>query len=165
LDNILMMGHSAGAANVASLLFLPDVLPKDDPLRKRIKAAVLASAPFDNSAITMEWVKGLTVAQYWGDLDLAKANDPVRLFQKLDDELVAALPEMLMVEAENEPQMLLDGADVFHKEVKKRTGKDLQVIVGKKHNHISLMWAICSGEGEEWAGEVAEWLAKFRIAY
>jgi acetyl esterase/lipase len=162
LHNIVMLGHSAGAAHIATMLFSTDVLPADDPLRDRIEATVLESPPYDLSAMTMEWPTADIHAEYWVTLEKAKENDPWHLFQRLDDKVVAKLPRILMLEFE--PEWLSDAGKVFHKEVKDRTGKDLRVVIAKGHNHISMNWALSTGEGEEWAEEVVEWLDKVRIA-
>ena len=50
LDKILLVGHSAGAAHVATMLFHHGVLPADDPLRARIRAVVLQAPPYDLDA-------------------------------------------------------------------------------------------------------------------
>jgi len=157
-DDITLMGHSAGAAHIATMLFLTDVLPKDDPLRARIRAAILESPPFDLSGMTMDWPTSEAHANYWGTLDEAKECDPLHLFRRLEQEVIEKLPRILMVEGEFEPEWLIDAGKVFHKEVKDKTGENLRVVVAKGHNHVSLNWALSTGEGEEWAEEVIEWL-------
>jgi hypothetical protein len=145
------------------MLFLTDVLPKDDSLRDRIKAIVLISPPYDLSAMTMEWPTAEVHAKYWVTLDNAKQNDPWHLFQRLDDEVVAKLPRILMVEGEFEPEWLINAGKVFSKVVKERTEEDLRVVIAKGHNHISMNWALSTGEGEEWAEEVLAWLDTEKI--
>lgn len=160
-----MMGHSAGAAHIATMLFLPDVLPKDDPLRERIKVAILESPPFDLSAMTMEWPTADVHAKYWVTLEKAKEEDPLHLYRRLDKEFsLEKLPRLLMVEGEFEPEWLIDAGKVFHKEVEEKTGEDLRIVVAKGHNHVSLNWALSTGEGEEWAEEVIEWLKAVKEA-
>ncbi|KAF8966094.1 Alpha/Beta hydrolase protein [Flammula alnicola] len=119
-DKIVMMGHSAGAAHVATMLFHANVLAENDELRPKIIAAILESPPV----------------------------------------LIEGLPKILMVEGEFEPDWLVDAGRVFEKEVRGRTGEQLKKIVARGHNHISLNWALSSGEGEEWAEQVVEWLSK-----
>ena len=159
-----MLGHSAGAAHIATMLFLTDLLPKDDPLRNKIKAVALESPPYDLSAMTMDWPTADDHAKYWVTLEKAKENDPWHLFQRLDNDVVAVLPPMLMVEGEFEPEWLIDAGKVFRKGVKDKTGKELEIIIAKGHNHISMNWALSTGEGEEWAEEVVKWLDKVQTA-
>lgn len=160
IDGIVLMGHSAGAAHIATMLFLTDVLPKDDPLRKRIRAAVLQSPPFDLSAMTMDWPTADVHASYWCTLDKAKQNDPLHLFRRLEQDVMEQLPRILLVEGEFEPEWLIDARKAFQKEVKDRTGETLRVVIANDHNHISHNWALSTGEGEEWAKEVVEWLSR-----
>ncbi len=157
-DDIVLMGHSAGAAHIATMLFLTNVLPKDDPLRARFRAAVLESPPFSLSGMTTDWPTSEAHASYWGTLDKAKDNDPLHLFRRLEQEVIEKLPRILIVEGEFEPEWLIDARKVFHNEVKDRTGENLRVVIAKGHNHVSLNWALSTGEGEEWVEEVIEWL-------
>lgn len=157
-NTIAVMGHSAGAAHVATMLFHPNILTKEDELRSKIFAAILESPPYDFSAMTMEWESAPIHVRYWGTLDAAKANDPLHLYRRLPKPVLEGLPKILMVEGEKEPEWLTDGGHLFHEEVRQRTGESLTRIIAKGHNHISLNWALCSGEGEEWAEEVVEWL-------
>ncbi|KAF9483670.1 alpha/beta-hydrolase [Pholiota conissans] len=157
-DRIVLMGHSAGAAHIATLLFHPQVLPQDDALRTRIKAAVLESPPYDLSTMTMEWPTANVHATYWGTLEEAKKDDPLNLYRRLPIEAVEKLPKLLMVEGELEPDWLIDAGRVFRNEVKERTGQVPRKIVALGHNHISINWALSSGEGEQWAEETANWL-------
>jgi hypothetical protein len=47
----------------------------------------------------------------------------------------------------------------FTKLARERLGEDKVVAnVAKKHNHISLNWALSAGEGEEWGEDVAKWI-------
>jgi len=36
--------------------------------------------------------------------------------------------------------------------------KKVDVIEAKGHNHVSLIYALSSGEGEEWADQAAKWI-------
>lgn len=158
VDKITLMGHSAGAAHIATMLFMTAVLPQDDVLRQKIQAAILESPPFDLSTMTPEWPMACVHAAYWGTLEKAKFNDPLSLFKRLDKKVLDGLPKMLMVEAEFEPDWLLEAGKVFNKEVLLRKGKEYKVLTAKGHNHVSLNWALSTGEGEEWAGDVLQWL-------
>ncbi|KAF8906995.1 alpha/beta hydrolase domain-containing protein [Gymnopilus junonius] len=155
---IAVMGHSAGAAHIATMLFHPNILTKEDELRSKIFAAILESPPYDLSAMTTEWESTPVHLQYWGSLEAAKANDPLHLYRRLPKPVLESLPKMLMVEGEKEPEWLIDAGRLFHDEVRQRTGESLTRIIAKGHNHISLNWALCSGEGEDWAEEAVEWL-------
>ncbi|KDR72970.1 hypothetical protein GALMADRAFT_125849 [Galerina marginata CBS 339.88] len=161
LNTIVMMGHSAGAAHIATLLFHPNVLLDNDELRSKIKAAVLESPPYDLSAMTMDWGETAAIhTKYWGTLEGAKANDPLHLYRRLPNTVIEALPKILMVEAEREPDWLANAGTAFHEEIRTRTGENIKRIIAKGHNHVSLNWALSSGEGEDWGEQVAEWLSE-----
>lgn len=140
------------------MLFLPDILPKDHILRIRIKAVILQAPPYDLSAMTPEWPNAPVHAAYWSSLDIAKQNDPLHLYQRLDHDILITLPRILMVQAEFEPDWLIDAGILFRNSVKQRSGHLLDLIIAKGHNHISLNWALSSGQGEEWAVHVLQWL-------
>jgi len=159
-DTILMMGHSAGAAHIATMFFHPTVLAPEDVLHEKVKAIILESPPYDLSAMTMSWESGPIHARYWGSLEEAKENDPLHLFRRLTDAVIERLSRILMVEAENEPHWLMKAGDAFQMEVRERTGENLKRIIGKGHNHVSLNWALSSGEGEDWAEKVLDWYDK-----
>jgi len=161
-DTLVLMGHSAGAVHVATAIFSTDVIPENDELRSKIVAVVLLSPPYDLSAMTNEWPNAPIHEKYWGTLDESKANDPLHLYRRLPDSTIKILPKLLMVEGEREPEWLIDAGIVFQEEVKKRTGEQLKKIVGRGHNHISLNWALSTGQGEEWAEEAVEWLRNIK---
>ncbi len=160
LDRILLIGHSAGAAHVATMLFHHGVLPADDPLRARIRAAVLQSPPYDLGPMTAAWATASVHAAYWTSLEAAHAADPLHLYRGLSEADARALPALLMVEGEREPEWLIEAGDAFAREVIGKVGVLPPRVVGKGHNHVSLNWALSTGEGEEWAEEVMEWLKK-----
>ncbi|KJA16593.1 hypothetical protein HYPSUDRAFT_58130 [Hypholoma sublateritium FD-334 SS-4] len=160
LDRIALLAHSAGAAHVATMLFNHGVLPADDPLRVRIRAVALQAPPYDLSGMTAAWPTAHVHAAYWTSLEAAHAADPLHLYRALSEAEANALPALLMVEGEREPDWLIAAGDAFVKEVKGKVGVVPQRVVAKGHNHISLNWALSTGEGEEWGEEVMEWLKK-----
>ncbi|KAF5319329.1 hypothetical protein D9619_008658 [Psilocybe cf. subviscida] len=162
IEHLAMLGHSAGAAHIATMLFDPAVIAQDDPLRGRISAALLESPPFDLSEMTLGWDSGPTHAQYWRSLELAKEHDPLHLYRRLSPVAVEKLPPLLMIEAEFEPEWLIRAGDAFQDEVAEKTGKRLTRLIARGHNHISLNWALSTGEGEEWAEDVVAWLESNR---
>ncbi|PPR00214.1 hypothetical protein CVT24_004953 [Panaeolus cyanescens] len=161
-DQLYMMGHSAGALHVFTLFAHPMTLPQtaDDEIRRRVRGVILQSPPYDFSVIQEGWVDVETYKKFWGGLDAAKANDPVHLLRRIPKEKMGGVPEMLMVEAEWEPGWLLDAGVVFAREVAEKLGVAPVKIVARGHNHISHNWALSTGQGEEWAEDVVEWIKK-----
>ncbi|KAF9039106.1 alpha/beta hydrolase domain-containing protein [Panaeolus papilionaceus] len=157
-DQIYMMGHSAGALHIITMFAHPMTVSQVDEIRKRVKGIILQSPPYDLSSIDENTVDVEVYKTFWGHLETAKANDPVHLYRHIAQERMKGMPRMLMVEAEWEPQWLLDAGVAFAREVKERLGEPPRKVVARGHNHISHNWALCTGEGEEWAEEVVEWM-------
>jgi hypothetical protein len=154
------MGHSAGAAHITTMLFSPEVLAPNDDLRCKIVAAILLAGPYDLSSMQGDWPSADVHAQYWGTLETAKANDPLHLFHRLDATLLERLPKILLVEGEFEPEWLLDGGRAFQQEFTDRLQQPNDKIIALGHNHISVIWALSTGQGEEWAEDVVAWYKK-----
>ncbi|KAF8151671.1 alpha/beta hydrolase domain-containing protein [Crassisporium funariophilum] len=159
-NTLLIMGHSAGAAHAATMLFSTDVLGQDDELRSKIVAAILVSGPYDLVSMDSSWPTADIHIKYWGSLEQVKTNDPVHLFRRLPQPIVERLPKILLVEGENEPNWLLDAGKVFQESLEQRLGQPVKKIIGMGHNHISLTWALSTGQGEEWGEDVLEWYKK-----
>ena len=151
------MGHSAGAAHIATMLFSPNILPLADDLRSKIVAAILISGPYDLVAMQTDWPSASVHAKYWGTLEAAKDNDPLHLFHRLEAIFVERLPKILLVEGEWEPDFLLDAGKALQQAFTDRMQQPNEKIVALGHNHISLNWALSTGQGEQWGEDVVEW--------
>lgn len=149
------MGHSAGAAHVATMLFSPNVLALTEDLRSKIIAAILVSGPYDLGPTQADWPSA--IAQYWGSLELAKVNDPLHLFHGLEANFIERLPKILLVESEWEPDFLLDAGKALQQAFADRIQQPIEKIVALGHNHISLIWALSTGQGEQWGEDVVGW--------
>ena len=156
-NRLILMGHSAGAAHIATMLFNPNVLTLTDELRSKIAAAILISGPYDLGLMQTDWPSALAHEQYWGSLEVAKANDPLHLFQGLEEIFIERLPKILLVEGEWEPDWLLGAGKALQQALIDRIQQPIQKIVALGHNHVSLTWALSTGQGEQWGEEVAEW--------
>ncbi|KAF4622629.1 hypothetical protein D9613_009271 [Agrocybe pediades] len=155
LNKIFIMGHSAGALHITTMIFNESVLPFDDELRQRIVGIIPHGCPYELSNMGGSAGPG---AQYYGNIEAAIANSPLSLFRRLPQAGLDKLPHILMVEGENEPDWLKDAGNAFHGAVKERTGKSVPRIFGKGHSHISSTWALCTGQGEGWAEEIVAWI-------
>ena len=63
-----------------------------------------------------------------------------------------------MLKSENEPPQISAACDAFVEGLEGRLGRKMRYEVMKGHNHISPNMALMSGEGEDWAEAVAEWV-------
>lgn len=156
VESLFLLGHSAGALHISTMLFLPDILPP--ALKSRIRGAVLVSGPYHFRGGANEFTPVLE--QYFGGAEEQTQNSPEALFLRAGDKHIEALPRLYLVEAENEPGWLRlpgkDFADMLdaHPALKSTVPK----VFAKGHNHLSLTWALATGEGEEWAEESVQWM-------
>lgn len=156
-NKLILMGHSAGAAHIATMLFSPNVLVLTEDLRSKFIAAILVSGPYDLGPMQADWPTASVHEQYWGSLEVAKANDPLHLFQGLEVNYIERLPKILLVEGEWEPDWLLDAGKALQQAFTDRIQQPIEKIVALGHNHISLNWALSTGQGEQWGEDVIGW--------
>ncbi|EIN04436.1 alpha/beta-hydrolase [Punctularia strigosozonata HHB-11173 SS5] len=161
VDRIVASGHSAGAINVATLYLHPELLAGTDILA-RTKALVLEAGTYAfeipglRSALPTDIME-----QYYGTADTYETHVPLGLLKALPADKVKALPPVLIVDAEKEPTFVVKSEDLFKQELERiDSGRKVDRIVAKGHNHISVNWVLGTGDGEEWAEEVIQWLRK-----
>jgi hypothetical protein len=159
LDKLFILGHSAGAFHVGSLLFNPDILPVNNSgLRSKISGAALSGGPYDLSAVESGTPRGDLYQTYFGSVEEAKSKDILALANRFPQSELANLPDIVLIKAEEEPGFLNEASEGLKKVLSKRLERDQKLIVGGRHNHISINWALGIGEGEEWAYELADWI-------
>ena len=157
-NRLIVMGHSAGAAHIATMLFSPNVLALNEDLRSKIIAAILISGPYDLRPMQSSWASASIHAQYhFGSIEAAKANDPLHLFYGLEAAFIERLPKFLLVEGEWEPDWLHDAGKALQQAFAYRIDQPVDKIVALGHNHISLNWALSTGQGEQWGEDVVGW--------
>jgi acetyl esterase/lipase len=158
-ERIVYMGHSAGAAIIATVLLHEPRLDSPE-LQPRIKGAVLVGGMYHHEADDeLELSSEFAVTKYYGSLDQLKQHVPIALLKRADGDLLATLPKLLMVVSENDEELIVVAHEDFAELAQGRLGVDrVEKSVAKGHNHISLNWSPCCGEGEEWAEDVANWV-------
>ncbi|KAK0486600.1 Alpha/Beta hydrolase protein [Armillaria novae-zelandiae] len=153
LDALFVMGHSAGAMNMFTILITPELYSAT--LHPRIKGAVLFAG-----AYTLEEMPSFMTAaveQYYGDFGNQKERLPLGLLRAASDEKVASLPRLLLGIAERDPESLVDASKNFQLALDAR-GVTYDKFVAAGHNHISVSFALSTGQGEEWASDVGKWI-------
>lgn len=157
VQNVYLMGHSAGGSNAFTAVILPET-PDTAILRSSIAGMILCAGVYHFSPLPSEDPFWNVAAQYCGGLKEIEENTTTALFSRASDSTIASLPRVLAVEGEREPNWLAAVGKEFRQVFEARTGKRLEMIVAKGHNHVSLNWALGTGEGEEWAEEVLKWI-------
>lgn len=153
LESIFLVGHSAGALHIATMLLLPNFIPV--ALQRRIKGAVLVSGPYEFQSLDEEHTK--LIEQYYGGRLDAEKNSPQVLLVRTS--AIDVLPPLLLVEAEREPRFLqMAGKNFYDTLLSFHPSTNVRMILAQGHNHFSIVWALSSGEGEEWGEQATEWM-------
>ncbi|KAJ3886288.1 Alpha/Beta hydrolase protein [Lentinula edodes] len=156
LDSLFIMGHSAGALNVATMILL-SLLPEN--VESKVKGIILISCPY---TCDMERV-GPTfdpevATQFFGSLDKAKENTPLSLLQAIPKDKASIFDRVLLAESERDPAPFLRTGELFQDALSTLMDKKVPKIIATGHNHISITFALMSGQGERWAEEVVDWM-------
>ena len=157
VDSLFLMGHSSGAVHAATALFHPELLESTN-LQPRIKGVILCSGGYHFQPVGIKTDYGELMGKYWGGVEETKKQDPLGLFNSASDEKIAGLPDVLLVEAERDSDWMKVVGKDFYQALQARRGVRVKKIFGKGHNHISLNWALGTGQGEEWAEEMIGWM-------
>ncbi|GBE85877.1 alpha/beta-hydrolase [Sparassis crispa] len=158
LHSIFLMGHSAGATHVSTAILYPGLIPAG--IRARIRGLILKGGAF---SFAEEDGVGPLILPYYLSWEVARAQMPTTLVERASDDVIANFPDVLLMASEREPRGGWKMSEDFAAILKKRMGNNFVVVPMKGHNHISPHWALCTGQGEDWAVEVAEWI-KVRAA-
>ena len=158
LDNLFVLGHSAGAFHTGSLLFSPDILTFDSDVRGRLGGVAMFAGPYDLGELKDGTERAKIYQDYFGSIEEAQRHDIANLVRQYPQDKVASLPHVVLLRAEEEPGFLLRDTQILKAELAKKLGGEPRLIVAKGHNHISVNWVLGIGEGEEWAYDFAKWV-------
>ena len=155
VESLYVMGHSAGCVNVVTALLSPEV--HSPSLQSKIKGVVLFSgAHVHDSAEVNTWQPDV-VRDYYGGAEEIQKKLPLGLLQNASDEMVRALPRILVGTAEWDPPSFLAASNILSDALAVRSVSH-EHFVAKGHNHISVNFALGAGECEDWAREVIDWI-------
>ncbi|KAH9922566.1 Alpha/Beta hydrolase protein [Amylocystis lapponica] len=155
LDRLFVMGSSAGAILLTTLLLHPTLLPPD--LRARIRGVVLQSGSYDATP-ERPALPPPTLMALFGSWEGVAANMPYGLLKRAPDTLLDGFPDVLVQNAEKEPDDVFALHKLFVPQLEARLGREIECLEMKDHNHISPHWALGTGEGEQWALDVSQWI-------
>lgn len=151
---IFVLGHSAGGIHVAGLLLSPSLYAQAVPVR----GVVLLGVPYEIPASNKTAADLRQAAElYYGDAKKAAASQPLGMLRRAEKDYVAALPPLRNMIAEREPRYISSAAKIFGQLYASKGGR-VQTSVLDGHNHLSPIFALCSGQMEEWGMDVAEWV-------
>ncbi|KAK0215536.1 Alpha/Beta hydrolase protein [Armillaria fumosa] len=148
-SDIYVLGHSAGAMNMFTILALPELY--SPTLHLRIKGAILLSGCFTLEDIPADMKD--SVRLYYGEDAEAKQIVPLALV----DSASVVTPRLLLGIGERDIPCLDPAMDKFGAALKEK-GLSCDEFVANGHNHVSLVFALGTGQGEKWAEDVVKWI-------
>ncbi|KAJ6492061.1 Alpha/Beta hydrolase protein [Mycena sanguinolenta] len=153
--SVFLVGHSAGGVHVLTLLLAPSILTAE--LRAHLKGVVIASAPCHYDVAGPENGERERTTMYYGSSEAITQHSPLALLQDSSKETVGALPPLVMIICERDPEWFkIVGSDFRTALAEKGTVAPL--IAAEGHNHISLTFALSTGQGEKWAEDIVSWI-------
>ncbi|KAJ7580680.1 alpha/beta hydrolase domain-containing protein [Mycena floridula] len=152
IDSLFLVSHSAGANLATTVLALPELY--SDKLHPRIKGAVLIAGAYRYIAGALP---DALFVMHWGSVDESFKKDSVALVSQVE---VEKLPPLLCIEAECDTDGMKEIGKVFLKSLAERHGIKVTTASAKGHNHVSVHWALGTGQGEEWAEQVVQFAKK-----
>lgn len=162
VSRVFVMGHSAGALHISTLLLLSgekgSSLLEGTGILEVLKGVVLNGGAYHfNRELS---AAPDTLNSYYAPSPAItySSHQPFSLLQAAPPSVTQALPPILLIRGEKEMAGISGPGDDFAKLLSEKTGKEFETKIFKGHNHISFHFALGSGEGEEWGHEVAEWL-------
>lgn len=153
--SLFAMSHSAGTVHLSTALLYPGLLPSD--LRSRFRGIILKGGVYRFSPDT-KLADPAALVDLFGSWDNVQANTPLTLLEHAPRDIIDNFPDTIMLASEREPDGLIASNEIFAEALRAKLGKDVPFFINKGHNHISPDWALFSGEGEEWAEEVTQWI-------
>lgn len=160
-SSTFLMGHSAGGVHVLTLLLHPALAPG----LPRIKGAVSVSTPLHYEPAGIDIKLG---GVYYGSAAAAIAQSPLALFRAAArgqgagaaaGGRVAGLPPLALVSCEHDQDWFpVVGRDFYEALVENGVEPAPVQILAEGHNHISVTWALETGQGEKWAEDAVKWM-------
>lgn len=151
-ETIFAMGHSAGANHLATAVLLPEFIPSDPEIMKRLRKWVTLSATFDY--IHSREQRKVAWSRYFGGFERIGERCPTALVRGLREGEAERLPDLLCLHARRDHFGAIDPQKRFWESWVEKGGRGfMEVVRGVSHNHMSTIYGV--GCGDE---EVEEWL-------
>ncbi|KAJ7580699.1 alpha/beta hydrolase domain-containing protein [Mycena floridula] len=154
IDSLFLVSHSAGANLATTVLALPELY--SDKLHPRIKRIVLVSGAYRYIAEAPGASASSSLfVMHWGSLEESLKKDSVALMSQVPVERV---PPIFCIQAESDPDAMKVNEEALLDTLAARPGIKFTRALAKGHNHLSLVWALGTGEGEEWAEQAVHFM-------
>ena len=157
VSKFFLLGHSAGATIVTTLFLEPGLLPPKSDLHSRIVGIIPMAGVYHFRNVNA--INPYVVDFYHGPSEEERRKkEGLGLLENASPELLSALPPVLATVSEFEdPKVAVTHWD-FLKVLKEKVPGKVADFVMKGQNHVSVMDTLMSGEGEDWAYKVVDWM-------
>jgi len=148
-DKVYVMGHSAGGSHIVTLFLNEDILRTEDE-RAPLKGMILMGTTYEALP---------HFAPYYGPGDMAPKTPLGLLNSKTSEKLKVLLPSKIFIlTSERDPEWFHTVSENFKAALHSKEITNIREEIMKGHNHISVVFNLSSGEGEEWGEQVAEFI-------
>ncbi|KAJ3552161.1 hypothetical protein NM688_g4298 [Phlebia brevispora] len=155
VSKIFLMGHSAGASTVITLLLVPGLIPTN--LRERIAGLVLNAGVYDFRGVPS--LAPHVISGYFGATpEEVRKTEPLGLLESAPADVLVGFPPVLAVIGEYDFPPIVTSHGGFVPVLKDKIDSSVEELVMKGHNHISAYDCLSSGVGEDWGLSAVEWL-------
>ncbi|KAF9482312.1 alpha/beta-hydrolase [Pholiota conissans] len=154
ISRLFVMGHSAGGVHLSGYMLNPSIYNQSIRISGIILLGVPYEIPVGNKAVS-DFRSAAKL--YYGDAKKVAANQPLGMLRRANKDWVVALPPLRNMMAAREPRYLASAVRTFG-QLYASKGGTVQTNVLDGHDHLSPIGSLCTGEGEEWGIEVAEWI-------
>jgi acetyl esterase/lipase len=157
-ETVFAMGHSAGANHLATAILLPDFIPADPELMKRLKKWITLSATFDYIHSREQRKKAWS--RYFGGFERIGERCPTALVRGLGEGETRKLPELCCLHARGDHFGARDPQGRFWGAWREKGGRGkMGEVRGEGHNHMSTIYGVGCGdqEVEGWLVDVLRW--------
>jgi acetyl esterase/lipase len=157
-ETVFAMGHSAGANHLATAVLLPQFIPADQELMRRLKKWITLSATFDY--IHSREQRKMSWSRYFGGFERIGERSPTALVRGLKGDGARGLPELCCLHARRDHFGAKDPQGRFWSAWEEKGGRGrMGEVSGEAHNHMSTVYGVGCGdeEVEEWLVDVLRW--------
>ncbi|PCH41975.1 alpha/beta-hydrolase [Wolfiporia cocos MD-104 SS10] len=153
-SRIFVLAHSAGGIHVATMLLTTSMFTP--PLSEAIRGVMLLGVPFviQNGRRGELWK---AAQAYYGSTQKIFKNEPLALLRCAEAQHIKLLPPLRIALAGSEPRAITSASQSFARLYMQKGGK-VESITLDGHDHLSPIFALSSGSGEEWGKDLVMWI-------
>ncbi|KAI0342195.1 alpha/beta-hydrolase [Trametopsis cervina] len=157
-ERVFLMAHSAGGIHLSSFLLSPLYFDAQPTHRTGIRGAILVGVPYEIPVGNKVAANMHNAAQlYYCGVDNIAKQQPMGLLRRAEETWVTGLPPIRILVAARDPRHLVSSAKTFSNLWEKKGGRVSSGTLDG-HDHLSPIFSPFSGQREEWANDVINWI-------